>query len=200
MKEVIEHYDKLIEENNDPFRDSEPLRAYMDKWDGQKFIDCMRLDKSKKVLEIGVGTGRIADRVAPLCGILFGIDISSKTLERASVNLNLHNNVKLLCGDFVTFEFVERFDVIYSTLTFMHIEDKLSAIRKVAELLNCDGLFVLSIDKNQNSFIDMGTRKIKIYPDTPENTINFIRAAGLHLTDKFETEHAYVFVSKKVVK
>ncbi len=100
-------------------------------------------------------------------------------------------------GDFVMFEFVERFDVIYSTLTFMHIEDKLSAIRQVAELLNCDGLFVLSIDKNQNSFIDMGTRKIKIYPDTPENTINFIRAAGLHLTDKFDTEHAYVFVSTK---
>ena len=63
--DVIEHYDKLIDEGNDPFLDPKPLRDYMDKWDGQRFIDALSLDKTKSVLEIGVGTGRLAVRVIP---------------------------------------------------------------------------------------------------------------------------------------
>ena len=64
---VIKHYDLLIDENNDPVHDPKPLRDYMDKWDGQVFIDSLKLDKSKSVLEIGVGTGRLAVRVALKC-------------------------------------------------------------------------------------------------------------------------------------
>ena len=50
---------KLIDENNDPVHDSKPLKDYMDKWDGQSFIDKMELNKDKSVLEIGVGTGHL---------------------------------------------------------------------------------------------------------------------------------------------
>lgn len=73
MNEVVTQYDKLIEENNDPVNDPKPLQDYMDKWDGQVFIDKMHLDSNKTVLEIGVGTGRIAVKVAPLCKAFTGI-------------------------------------------------------------------------------------------------------------------------------
>ena len=197
MKNIIDHYDKLIDENNDPTRDPKPLRDYMDKWDGEKFIESMSLDKNKSVLEIGVGTGRIAIRVAPLCLRFIGIDISPKTILRAHENLSSIHNIELICDDFNSFVFAEHFDVIYSSLTLMHMEDKLSVIKKIASLLNDDGLFVISIDKNQSDFIDMGTRKIKIYPDNPTDIAGFILEANLKLVDQFETEHAYVMVSKK---
>ena len=154
MREVIEHYNKLIDENNDPARDPKPLRDYMDKWDGDKFIESMQLDKSKSVLEIGIGTGRLAIKVAPNCKSLYGIDISEKTIVRAVENLSMYQNIKLICDDFMSCEFEAQFDVIYSSLTFMHIQDKLSAIQKIATLLTNNGLFVLSIDKNQNEYID----------------------------------------------
>ena len=178
-KDVINHYDLLVEENNDPVHDPKPLRDYMDKWDGQAFIDSMELDKNKSVLEIGVGTGRLAVRVAPICGKFCGIDISPKTIDRAKENLSGQANVKLLCGDFLDFPFDSKFDVIYSSLTFMHIEDKQNAINKVSTLLKDSGKFVLSIDKNQSEFIDTGTRKIKIYPDTKDKTVEYIKSAGL---------------------
>ncbi len=57
LSAVSKHYDMLIDENNDPVRDPEPLREYMDKWDGRQFIDSLQLTKRKSVLEIGVGTG-----------------------------------------------------------------------------------------------------------------------------------------------
>ena len=100
--DVIKHYDLLIDENNDPIHDPKPLRDYMDKWDGQAFIDKMELDKKTSVLEIGVGTGRLAIRVAPLCGRLHGIDISPKTIDRAKENLPKQTNVSLYCGDFLS--------------------------------------------------------------------------------------------------
>ena len=197
MRNVIEHYNKLIDENNDPVRDPKPLKDYMDKWDGQKFIESMQLDKTKSVLEIGVGTGRLAMKVAPNCGRFVGIDISPKTIQRATENLVLHRNIELICDDFMSFVFDEQFDIIYSSLTFMHIADKASAIGKVAALLNTNGRFVLSLDKNQNDFIDMGTRKIKIYPDNPTDICRLITTENLELIDQFETENAHVIVSKK---
>ncbi len=194
---VTHRYDLLIDENNDPVHDPKPLRDYMDKWDGQAFIDSMELDNNKSVLEIGVGTGRLAVRVAPLCGQFCGIDISPKTIDRAKEYLAEYRNVELICADFLSYKFDRKFDVIYSSLTFMHIEEKQTAINKVAALLKDDGKFVLSIDKSKSEYIDTGTRKIKIYPDTKEKTVEYIKAAGLTILNQYDTEFAHIFVVQK---
>lgn len=196
--DVIFHYDLLIDENNDPVHDPKPLRDYMDKWDGQMFFDSMQLSDEKTVLEIGVGTGRLAIRTAPLCKWFVGIDISPKTVKRAEENLSQYQNISLICGDFLKYEFKEKFDVIYSSLTFMHINDKEQAIKKASDLLNCGGLFVLSTDKNPSDVIDTGTRKINIYPDTVDNITTGIKDSGLVLENQFETDFGNIFVAKKV--
>lgn len=65
--------------------------------------------------------------------------ISIKTIDRAKQNLAGLQNVTLICDDFMTHEFIERFDVIYSSLTFMY---KLKAINKLPDCLrSADGLF-----------------------------------------------------------
>ena len=45
--DVIDHYDLLIEEQNDPFRDLPVLQEYMSKWDGVPFLEAMELSKDK---------------------------------------------------------------------------------------------------------------------------------------------------------
>ena len=194
---VVRHYNLLVKENNDPVRDSQPLREYMDKWDGQEFIDEMELDKAKSVLEVGVGTGRLAVRTAPLCGKFSGIDISPKTVERAEENLSGYKNVTLICGDFLNFRFDRSFDIIYSSLTFMHIKDKRGAVNKIARLLNYGGRFILSLDKNKSEFIDTDTSRIKIYPDEPDTLEEYIKGAGLTVLRRYETEHAFIIVSAR---
>ena len=196
LSSVSKHYDLLIDENNDPARDPEPLREYMDKWDGRRFIDSLQLTKEKSVLEIGVGTGRLAVRVAPECREFCGIDLSPKTVKRAKENLKEQTNVALICGDFMSYEFGRKFDVIYSSLTFMHIRDKQAAVNKVRSLLNIGGRFVLSIDKNQSDTIDYGTRKIKIYPDNKEDIVKYITQSGMNLMKVFETDFAFVFIAE----
>lgn len=196
MNDIIEHYERLIDEGNDPVFDSEPLRAYMNKWDGQDFIDKMHLDDAKTVLEIGVGTGRLAIKVAKQCKSFLGIDISPKTVERARHNLPF-NNINIVCDDFIGHRFDKKFDIIYSSLTFMHIDDKAFAVKKIASLLNNNGRFLLSIDKNQDDFIDMGSRRIKVYPDSPEEIKKLIVLSNLKIEEIYETEFAHIFVTVK---
>lgn len=194
---VIDHYDLLIEENNDPFNDPPALQEYMNQWDGALFLKSLNLTASKSVLEIGVGTGRIAVKVAPHCKRLVGVDISPKTIERAKENLKDYSNISFVCADFNTHPFNETFDIIYSSLTMMHFENKQQVISKVDTLLNNAGVFCLSIDKNQSDYIDMGTRKIKIYPDTLDNIKSLIDASSMTITNIYETDNAYIIVSKK---
>ena len=115
-------------------------------------------------------------------------------LERAKENLSSFENVGLICSDFLEYSFDRQFDVIYSSLTFMHISEKQKAYNLIEKLLAPNGKFVLSIDKNQDNFIDIGTSKIKIYPDNPNNIEEYIFNANLKLSEHYETEFAHIFV------
>lgn len=197
MTDLITHYDKLIDENNDPYNESRMMQEYMNKWDGDTFIDALSADKSKNALEIGMGTGRLTGRIAPLFGSVAGIDISPKTIARAKENLSAHGNITYILGDFMTYDFVARFDIIYSSLTFMHIKDKEAAIEKIASLLSEGGRLVLSIDKNQSDIIDYGTREVKIYPDNPDSLTEYVLKFGMNVEDVKETEFAYIIIASK---
>lgn len=118
-------------------------------------------------------------------------------MERARENLEKMDNVTILGGDFLTYEFKRKFDIIYSSLTFMHIKEKQKAIQKVAELLNCNGRFLLSIDRNQSPYITYSARKIKVYPDTPKETAGYIMKSGMIVLEQYDTELATVFVAGK---
>ncbi len=195
---VITHYDLLIDENNDPVYDDVRLQEHMNKWDGEVFIETV-LKTPYDVLEIGVGTGRLALKIAPFCRSFTGIDISKKTIERASYNLRDIPNVYLLHGDFLTHSFLGTFDVIYSSLTFLHIKEKQKAFTKISDLLKDNGRFILSIDKNQTAILDYGSRKIQLYPDDREHTEQFITNASLTILQRLETEFAYIYITQKSI-
>lgn len=195
--DVKTHYDKLVEERNDPVHDNELLKRYMDKWDGPQFIEDMRLSGIETVLEIGVGTGRIAIKVCEKCCQFYGIDLSPKTIETAKNNLPADAKIHLICEDYLTWETNLVFDVIYSSLTFLHIQDKQKAIDKAFTLLSEKGRFILSIEKTEDNEIDYGTRKVKTYPDAVETIEKLLKESGFAIIKQYSTEFANIFVSEK---
>lgn len=195
---TIEHYDKLIDENNDPVRDPDILKEHMDKWDGKPFLEALDLSKDKLVLEIGIGTGRIAVKTAKHCSKLYGIDVSPKTIERAKENLMLADNVEYILSDYLEYDFDIKFDVIYSSLTLLHIENKQAFFNKVFNDLKENGKFILSIDNNQDNYLDMGEYKVKVFPDNPKDTKEALLNAGFDIQEIIETEYAHIFVCTKI--
>jgi len=169
----------------------------MDKWDGEAFIETLQLSPDKSVLEVGVGTGRLAVRVCGNCRHFTGIDISPKTVERAKENLREFGNASLVCSNFLTYSFAEKFDIIYSSLTFMHIQNKRAAIQRAANLLNPGGRFVLSVSKKQQTEIDYGSRKIAVYPDKAEEITALFSEDRLNIENQFETEFAVIIAARK---
>lgn len=194
-----EHYDLLIQEDNDPVNDPPILQAYMDKWDGKAFIDALSLTSSSRILEIGIGTGRLAKKVLQKgCDHLTGIDISTPTIERAKIHLNDWNNVSLINDDFISHSFNQTFNIIYCSLTFFHFEDKKAAVNKIFSLLDMNGRFVLSIPIIEESHINMGTRKVLLYPDNLEQSLNLLTESGLTVSNVFKTDFANIIVADKV--
>ena len=189
--DIIFHYDSLIGEGNDPVLDPPELRAYMDTWDGAVFLELLGNYRGKRVLEIGCGTGRLSVRVAPFAREFVGVDISPRTVEAAKEHLP-YGNTRLVCSDFLHWDGDGGFDIIYSSLTFMHISDKLGAIRKVAALLASGGRFVLSIDKNTSEWLEYGSRRLRIYPDSPEGIEKMMTDSGFTAVERAETEFAYI--------
>jgi cyclopropane fatty-acyl-phospholipid synthase-like methyltransferase len=194
---ATEHYDKLIDMDNDPFFDPDNLKKYMDNWDGEEFFKELNLNIEQNVLEIGIGTGRIAMKTAGKCKRLTGIDLSFKTCQRAIKNLSNFNNVNIVNGDFISATFHEKFDVIYSTLTFMHIENKPEAFSKVYDILSKKGRFILSVTKNMNKYIDMGNYKVEIFPSDKSQTEKMLNGKGFIIERIIEKEMSYIFTCKK---
>ena len=152
-----------------------------------------------RILDLGCGTGLELGFYFPgnPAARVTGIDLSPKTIERARENLKEYPNITLVCGDFTAYAFQETFDAVYASLTMMHFADKRGVIEKAAALLNPGGLLCLSLDKNRSEWIDMGTRRVKIYPDDPAETARLMTAAGLRVTVTSETPFAHIVAGEK---
>ena len=90
------------------------------------------------------------------------------------------------------YDFTKMYDVICSTLTFMHIQDKEYALTKIFSLLKQDGKAVLSIDKNQQTYINTGYSRITIFPDTPNTICGLLRQIGFSNIEVKEIEFAHI--------
>ncbi|KGE16819.1 class I SAM-dependent methyltransferase [Paenibacillus wynnii] len=192
---TLEHYELLIDEGNDPAQDPPALQTYMSRWDGPIFFNSL-IPKHKVVLDIGVGTGRIAREVLKMdCKFLVGIDISPKTLDRARSNLSQYANVELVNSDINHFIRPNTFDAAYSVLTFLHIEDKEKALFNIYSSLKNNGTIVLSVSKDEE-WLECNDRKIKLYPIKVEEYIHLLQLVGFEIESIQETESKYATIIK----
>ena len=162
---ALAHYERLIEEGDDPFWDPPAVQRYMARWDGPAFWEAMGDLAGRAVLEVGVGTGRLARQVLDKGAARFtGIDLSPATIARARENLGRRRGVTLRVADSCTYHCPDAFDVAYSVLTFMHVEDKATALAHIVEALRPGGRVVLSLAAT-GEWLDYGSRRVRLYPN-----------------------------------
>ncbi|MBU2102889.1 MAG: class I SAM-dependent methyltransferase [Candidatus Omnitrophica bacterium] len=102
-----------------------------------------RLDASKKVLEIGCGTGLLTRRIAPSGAPITAIDISRDLISRATRDV-VCNNVEFKICDVDALPFEDNsFDVALGTNVLHHL-DVPSAMKEIYRVLKSDGVIVFS--------------------------------------------------------
>ncbi|MDJ0622955.1 MAG: class I SAM-dependent methyltransferase [Desulfocapsaceae bacterium] len=95
------------------------------------------LQPGDRILELGCGNGRLAQRLAPFCAQITGIDISDRMIQKAisaKLKANGPANIVYKQKDMLDFLFPSTFDVIiiaYNTLNLLGEEGK---VRKCLQL------------------------------------------------------------------
>lgn len=197
LLEAKKHYDLLIDENNDPFRDDDKIKVYMNRWN-QYLFDSVEISAKSNVLEVGVGTGRVAIQVLnKQVNNFIGLDISEKTIARAKENLSDFDNVEIYCKSIEDYQKNNYFDICYSVLTFMHIRNKGLALKNIYRSLRSGGKLLLSISKEKSDIYDFGTRKIKLHLISTDEYKKIIKKIGFKINFIKENNVAYFFNASK---
>ena len=166
-----------------------------------------------RILDLGAGTGLLTEKIFKkyFRGHFTLIDISEEMLSIAKKRFKKNRNFKYILGDYLKIDFEESFDIIISSLSIHHLEDKDKKIlySKVYEILNNDGIFLNAdqvlapsteneyiYQKNWLEMIEVGTLKqdekeIIIdrmkhdKPATLENNIIWLKKCGFNNVDVF---------------
>jgi len=130
-------YDRAIERAGFPFEGyAEVLET---------IVRHAAVEPSQRVLDVGIGTGNLAARIAvPECAI-WGIDFSGEMLSRAQAQLPKAHLVQADLRDGWPHTLPQRFDRIVSAYVFHELPDeaKLRLIIRLAAHLERDGRIVL---------------------------------------------------------
>jgi len=200
---ALEHYERMIREIDDPDHPvCDPFCAgfvkdWQSRWDALAFYEALGDVRDKDVLEIGVGTGRVAKNVLDLgCARLVGIDISPSTIERARSNLSDYQNVELVVAAIESFRRDISFDVAYSVLTFMHVEHKRTALSNIVASLRFGGHLALSVSYD-GDWLDYGSRRVKLFPAAAEEYATWLKRLGCEVAPPVNLVDSFVYADGK---
>jgi SAM-dependent methyltransferase len=116
------------------------------------FFENFALHTGPPVLELGVGTGRVAEHLAQAGIAVTGIDASAAMLEAARTRVTgaAARRLTLHQGDLREFELDQRFEMAFAAVnTFGHLitrADQIVALNTVWKHLNDGGLLILDLD------------------------------------------------------
>ncbi len=113
-------------------------------------------------VELGIGDGRIAEKVKAISSRFIGIDISNRMLENC---LKLHGNIELINAD-TDYSIPlksESADLIVAYFLFVHIKDAKGLVEESYRVLKQDGVFLFNlIHQKKPPVLKAGKEKFKI--------------------------------------
>ncbi len=95
------------------------------------FLD--NINPNDTVLDVGCGNGSVAFDIAKKAKNVVGIDIDEDNIGAAKKNFLL-DNVDYICGDVLSWDFRQKFDVVVLSNVLEHIDKRVDLLKKVKNL------------------------------------------------------------------
>ena len=134
-------------------------------------------ENKKKILDVGCGDGRLIFKLVNDQNELTGIDLNKDSITTANNN-NKYSNIKFHEGDFLKYNFKEKYDAIIFVASIHHLNMR-EALIKAKELLNKNGLIIIVGLSKPSTIFDW---LLEIIRFIPSNIISKIK----HNTDSEE--------------
>jgi len=116
--------------------------------DSEFYLDQIRQVKDK-ILEVGVGTGRLFVNALNSNADIYGIDISPSMLDILRVKLSPENQKRISLQNIIDFRLDNKFDLIIAPFrVFMHLtekDDQLKSLNNIYQHLNPGGKFIFDL-------------------------------------------------------
>ncbi len=104
------------------------------------FINLLPHRKFTKVLEAGIGTGVVADKMVEIFGTIYGIDISEDMINKIN-----HPQIRAEVGDLNSLHFQEgEFDLIYMRNVIHYLQNPGGVFQQIFRCLMNAGYFLFS--------------------------------------------------------
>ena len=139
-----------------------------------------------RVLDIGCGTGRYSIEFAKRgAGRIVGIDFAPSMIDfsrEIAQQMEIENKCEFICGDFMTHQFEESFDIILAVGVFDYVKDAGPMFKKIAQLKPCK--FLASFPRftliwgTQRAIRYYCIKKCPIYNYTEDKLTHLYREAG----------------------
>lgn len=140
-------------------------------------------DGTRRVLDMGCGTGLAADHLRPFAVALVGVDLSPHMLARAA-ELELYDALHEAELTLFLREETEHYDLIVACDTLIYFGDLAQVLLPAAERLSPEGLLVFTVEAGEQApyrLTDSGR-----YAHTPEHVQDIAAQAGLAVLELSE--------------
>ena len=122
------------------------------------------IKKGMRCVDVGCGSGDVTRMMGSIVGkkgIVIGIDMNQKYIQYCT-KVNKQSNVAFVCDDIIGTKLIKKedFDIIYSRFMFVHLKDKLSALKSMIRLAKKDGVIVIQeTDHSPGSWLSYPKRE-----------------------------------------
>jgi ubiquinone/menaquinone biosynthesis C-methylase UbiE len=180
------------------------------RWTQKKLVSVLQLGENPHLLDLGCGTGWAVRYAASLTnghGEFYGIDISSKMIEKAEANSMNYRNVHFRRANAEELPFENGiFDRIICSNAFHHYSDPDKVLKEACRVLKPRGrIYILDVtaDGSLTRILDILAMKlerghVKIY-STMEYQLLFEKAGLLYVTNKSILPSLKIHIGEKVV-
>jgi len=114
---------------------------------GEDLISWLQPQEGENILDLGCGTGQLADRIKLHGAKVTGIDASPEMIAKAKEK---YPGIEFLVKDARSFSFIEKFDAVFSNATLHWINEADKVIHCAKQCLRTGGRFVLEMGGKGN--------------------------------------------------
>jgi len=167
---------------------------------GAFVADRLAFNQTTNLLEVGVGTGRIALPLAPYVGSIIGIDISWQMMGKLQQKSG-GDNIHLAAADAHQIPFADNsFDVVYITHVLHLVPNPIRVLQEINRVVKPDSMFVHMRNRYDNrndmqAVVEAWDAATKANPAGPrrwDSTDDIVNEAGWTLTEEYAYTFSYI--------